>query len=130
MPRRELHQVPQIAVQVLPRRDAAIVIVGGRADPFDPGGGEGGVIAREIVGGEKEKDAAAGLVADVVRLMVGRGAGEEDGSGVGRGVGRADHDPALALRGLIAVLDQLEPELADVESERLVIVPDDDGDVG
>jgi len=37
--------------------DAAIGKVGGRADSFDPGGGEGGMVSREIVGMEKEGDA-------------------------------------------------------------------------
>ena len=85
--------------------------------------------SREIVGGEEQEHAAAGLVADVLRLMVGRGAGEEDGGGVGRCAGRADRDPALVLRRDIAVLDQREAELTDVEGERLVIVANDEGDV-
>jgi hypothetical protein len=44
--------------------------------------------------------------------------------------GGADGDPALALLGLVRVLDEREAELADVEGERFVIVADDEGDVG
>jgi hypothetical protein len=121
-----LDQVPEVAVEILPNRDAAIGLVGGWADPCDPGGGEGGVVAGKIVGGEEEEHAAAGLVADVLGLMVGGGAGEEDGGGVRAGVGRANRYPALVLFGLLAVLDQRETELADVEGERLVIVADDE----
>ena len=47
-----------------------------------------------------------------------------------RGAGRADGDPALVLLGLIRVLDQFEAELSDLESERLVIFADYEGDVG
>jgi hypothetical protein len=88
------------------------------------------MVAREVVGGEEEGDAAAGLVADAGLLVVGRGAGEEDGGGVCRSAGRADGDPALVLLGLVPVLDELEAELADVEGERFVIVADDESDVG
>lgn len=87
------------------------------------------MVAREAVGSEEEGDAAAALVADAGLLVVGGGAGEEDGGGVRRSAGRADGDPALVLRGLIAVLDQLEAELADVEDERLVIAADNEGRV-
>lgn len=87
-----------------------------------------GVVAGKIVGGEEQEHAATGLVTDVLRLMVGRGAGEEDGGGVWRRMGRADRDLAFALFGLIGVLDQLESELADVEGERLITVADE-GDV-
>lgn len=74
----ELHQIPQIAVEIREHGDAAIIMLGGRANPCDTGGGEGGVITREIVGGEEQEHAAAGLIADMVRLGRGRGAGEED----------------------------------------------------
>lgn len=128
--RRIFDQIPQIAVEIAPHQDAAIGLVGGRADPDHSGGGEAGVIAREIVGGEKERDAAAGLVANAGLLAVGGGAGEEDGGGVRGGAGRADGNPALVLLELVRVLGQFEAELADVEGERLVIVADDEGDVG
>jgi len=88
------------------------------------------MVAREIVGGEEEGDAPAGLVADAGGLGGGRSGGEEDGGGVWASAGRADGDPALALLGDGRVLDQLEAELADVEGERLVIVANDKGDVG
>ena len=126
----EMHQVPEVAVEIAENCDPAVVVIGGRADPCDPGGGEGGVIAREIVGGEEQEHAAAGLVADVLGPMVGGGAGEEDRGGVCGRAGRADRDPPFVLRGLIGVLDQLEAELADVEGERLVMVADDEGDMG
>ena len=62
----ELNQIPAIAVEIEEHRDRAIIIDGGRADPFDAGGGKGGMIALEIVGGEEEEDAPAGLIADKV----------------------------------------------------------------
>ena len=88
------------------------------------------MVAREVVGGEEEGDAPAGLVADAGLLVVGGGAGEEDGGGVFGRAGWADGDPSLVLIGLVRVLDRLEAELADVEGERLVIVADDEGDLG
>lgn len=81
-------------------------------------------------GARRAPQPAAGLVADEARLFFGGGAGEEDGGGVVGRVGWADGDPALALLGDGGVLDEGEAELADVESERLVIVADDEGDVG
>lgn len=72
----------------------------------------------------------AGVGADVARLMLGRGAGEEDGGGVGGRAGRADRYPALVLLGLVRVLDQFEAGLADMVAKRLVIVADDEGEVG
>jgi hypothetical protein len=72
---------------------------------------------------------SARLIADEHRLLRGRGAGEEDGGGPLRRAGRADGDPALALLGLVGVLDEREAELADVEGERFVIVADEKRDV-
>ena len=43
-----------------------------RADPFDSRFGEGGMIAREIVGREKQKHTPAGLIADIFGLTIGR----------------------------------------------------------
>lgn len=126
----ELDEVPEIAVKVREHGDAAIVVIGGRADPFDPGGGKGGMVARKIVGGEEQEHSCASLIADGARLMLGGGAGEEDIGGVWRRVGRTDRDPAFALLGLVGVLDQIEAELADVKGERFVIVADEEGDVG
>lgn len=78
----------------------------------------------------KHRDAATGLIADAGRLTIGNGAGEKDSGGVRRGAWRADHDPALVLFKDGRVLDQPEPELADVECNRLVIVADDNGNPG
>ena len=88
------------------------------------------MVACEIVGGEEQEHAPARLIADERGLLRGRGAGEEEGGGVLGRAGGADGDPALALLGLVRVLDEREAELADVEGERFVIVADDEGDVG
>ncbi|CAN5529211.1 hypothetical protein BH09PSE4_BH09PSE4_00970 [soil metagenome] len=69
------------------------------------------MVPREIVGSEEEKDPAAGLIADRGGLFGRGGAGEEDGGGFGRRVGRADGDPALVLVGLVTVLDEVKPSL-------------------
>ena len=55
---RELDQVPEVAVQVREDGDAAIGLIGGRADPRHPGRGEARMVAREIVSGEKRRSEA------------------------------------------------------------------------
>jgi len=125
-----LEQVPAIAVKVLEHRDLAIGLVGGRADEAYTGCGEGGEVAFEIIGGEEQEDPPRRLVADRRFLFGCDRASEEEGSSVLRRAGRADRHPALVLLGLVCVLDQREAELADVEGEGLVIVSDDQGDVG
>ena len=128
--RRELHQIPAVSVEILEHRDLAIGLVRGRPDEADAGFGVGGEVAIEIVGLQEEEDAPARLIADEA-FLPGRGcAGEEDGGGMLRRAGRADRHPALVLLRLVAVLDQGEAELADVEGERFVIVADDEGDMG
>lgn len=47
-----------------------------------------------------------------------------------RRAGRANGDPSFILLGLVCVLDEGEAELADVEGECLVIIADEQGDVG
>ena len=96
---RKFDQIPQIAVEVGEYRDGAIVMDRRRAHPFDPGGGEGGVVASEIVGGEEQEDAAAGLIADVARLFGRRGAGEQDGGRPRRRAGRGDDTQLLSCSG-------------------------------
>jgi len=68
----ELHQVPEIAVEIAEHRDLAIRLDRGRADPFDAGRSESGEIAIEIIGGEEQEHAPARLIADEARLF-GRG---------------------------------------------------------
>lgn len=123
---RDLHQIPAIAVEILEDCDGAVIVRGGFADEVDAGGGESGVIASEIIGGEEQEDAAASLVADGCGLFGRGGAGEEDRGGVFRRVLRADGDPAFVLGGLVGVFDQREAEGAGVEGEGFVIVSDDE----
>lgn len=130
MPSRELHQIPQIAVQILEHRHPTIIVGRRRPRPLDPGGSEGGMVAIEIVGRQEQEHPPAGLVSDIARLMLGRGAREQDGGGTGRRTGRADRHPALVLFGLVGVFDQREAELADIESKCFVIVADDQGEMG
>ncbi len=92
-----MHEIPEIAVQILEHRDLAVILGSGLADEVDAGFCVGGVIAGEIVGGEEQEDAAAGLVADRLRLFGRGGAGEEDGGGVLQSVGWPDGDPAFVL---------------------------------
>lgn len=35
----ELHQIPQIALEIAEHRDGVVIVARGQADPVDPGGG-------------------------------------------------------------------------------------------
>jgi len=59
--RAELHQIPQVTVKIGEDGNFAIILSRRRADPFDPGGGEGGEVPREIIGGkERRREALMG----------------------------------------------------------------------
>jgi hypothetical protein len=74
--------------------------------------------------------APARLLADEGGLLRRGGAGEEEGGGVVAPAGRRDEHPALVLLGLNLVGDEGEAELLRKPADRLVIVADDEGDVG
>jgi hypothetical protein len=59
----ELHQVPEVAVEVLEHGDGAVGVLGRRADEADAAGAEGGVVPAEIVGAKEEEDVPARLIA-------------------------------------------------------------------
>src|SRR4051794_11776709 len=65
-------QVPQRAVEVAEYRHRAVVMHSGRAHELDAGVDQAAVIAREVVGLQEQRDAAAGRIADTSRLLVGR----------------------------------------------------------
>ena len=75
---------------------------GRRADEAASAGAIGVVVAVEIVGLQKQKDAPACLVADEGGLLPRLGAGEEDGGGAFASARRRDEDPSLAGRDLRA----------------------------
>lgn len=72
----------------------------------------------------------ARLVADESLLARRRGAGEEESGGICPRAGRRDEDPAFVLLGLNRVLDEGEAERSREPGDRLVIVADDEGNVG
>lgn len=59
-----------------------------------------------------------------------RRAGEEEGGGVLVHAGRRDEQPAFVLLGLMLLGDEGEAEDTREPGDRLVIVADDEGDVG
>ena len=126
----ELHQVPQVAVEVLEHGDLAVGVLGRRADEADAASAVGGIVAVEIVGLQEQEDAPACLVADEGLLLRLGSAGEEEGNGVLAGAGRRDEHPAFVLLRLVLVGDEGEAEHAREPGDRLVIVADDEGDVG
>lgn len=125
-----LDQIPAVAIEILEHRDDAIGLLGGRADEADALRHHRPIVAPEIVGGEEQQHPSPRLIPDEARLIRRRGPGEEDRGGPLPRAGRADGDPALALIGHGRILDQGEPERVDIESKRLVIVADEERDVG
>src|SRR3954451_20565170 len=64
------------------------------------------------------------------KLLRGQGAGEEEGGSVRPGAGRGDEHPAFVLLGLVLVGDEGEAQHVREPGDRLVIIADDEGDVG
>ncbi len=58
------------------------------------------------------------------------GGGEEEGGGVVTGAGRRDEHPAFVLLGLVLIGDEAEAEHLRESGDRLIIVADDERDVG
>src|SRR5829696_4410547 len=86
------------------------------------------MVSPEVVRLEEEEDATSRLIADE-SLLLRRCRAREQERRAGR-TGRSDHDPALVLCRLMRVLHDGEVELLRVERHRLVIVGDDERDVG
>ena len=78
------------------------------------------MVAAEVVGVQEERDAPAGLVADAGALGVVRGLCKQE---AGLGARRRDHDPAL-FAAEPSVFAQFEPQHADIERDRGVVVVD------
>ncbi len=73
-----LDQVPAIAEGIAPDGHRAIGFVARRVFEYCAGGGEAGVVAREITGVEEEPDAACALCADGAALVVTVRTGEDE----------------------------------------------------
>src|SRR5690348_17300800 len=97
--RSRLNEIPQVAVEVLEDRNGAIGCLLRLPDESYPARSHRVVITPEIVGLEKQEDAAAGLVPDCGDLGQGRCARQEERR-AGRTGRRHDH-PAFVLLGLI-----------------------------
>ena len=78
----------------------------------------------------KQEDAPARLVADELLLLRRGGAGEEDRGGALLAAGWRNEHPAFVLLGLVLIGDEGEAEHLDEPRDRLVIVGDDEADVG
>lgn len=89
-----LDQVPEIAVEIGEHRHRAIGFVAWRLVELDAFRQHCLVVAGKIVGFEKEKDPAAGLVADAACLLLAGSFRQEQPRALA--LGRRDGDPALA----------------------------------
>lgn len=116
-----LHEVPAVAVQVLEDDHRAVGLSPRLLNEMHAGAQHPSVGRGQVFGVEEESDSPAGLITDA-RLLGLRGSpGQQQSSPA---VVRRDHDPALpgAQR---SVLEELEPEGTDVETNSLVVVVDD-----
>ncbi len=88
------------------------------------------MVAGEVVGAQEQEDAPARLVANAAGLLGRRGTGEQQRGAARRTARRQDPHPSLALFGDRRVLQERETERPAEEGDRLVIVADEEGDVG
>ena len=97
-----MKEIPLVAVEVFEDGYGAVGFLARGFEEADAAGLVGFVVAPEVIGVEKEEDAAAGLVADGEGLFGRVGFGEEE-SGAGR-IGGSYKKPAL-VAGEWRVLD-------------------------
>src|SRR5688572_28985387 len=124
---RPFDQIPQVAVQILEHRDRAVALDTWWTYKLNATLYHAVVVPPEIVGRQKEGDAATGLVADEVFLHGVRWAGEQE-RGARRSRWRDDH-PALLLFRHKPVLDEREVERPRKERNRFVVVANDQRNV-
>lgn len=110
-------QIPAVAERVAPDGDRSIGLMPGGFFKNDACRGEGGMIAGEVIGLQKQENPAAGLVADGSGLAVSFGAGKQK---AGAAAWCCDRDPALGALGNI--LDQIKAQLPDIKRKGAVIV--------
>src|SRR5262245_38959057 len=75
---RQLKQIPAVAVKILKHHHFAIRLLPGFSSELDPAGFHCLIITSEIVGVEKEGNAATGLIADSALLLWRRSFSEEE----------------------------------------------------
>jgi hypothetical protein len=119
-----LEEIPLVAVKIFEDRDGAVGFFARRLKETDAARLVGLVFAPEVVGVEKEKDAAAGLIANGAGLFGSGGFGKEKSGAAG--FWRSDEDPALVV-GERSVLEQVEAEFLRVELKSLIVVANDEG---
>ena len=117
-----MNEVPFVAVKVFKDGDCAVGFLARRFEETDATGLIRVIVAPEIVGVQKEKDASAGLVADGEGLFRDSGLGEKERSSTG--IGGSDQEPAL-VAGERGVLEAVEAEFLREEFEGLVVIADD-----
>ena len=121
-----MEEIPLVAVKIFEDDDGAVGFFARRFEETDAARLVGLVFAPEVVGVEKEKDAAAGLIANGEGLLGSVGFGEEKSGAAG--IWRSDEDPAFVVRER-GVLEQVEAEFLRVEFERFIVVADDNSQV-
>src|SRR5580704_2062004 len=119
-----LEEIPLVAVKIFEDGDGAVGFFARRFEETDAARLVGLVFAPEVVGVEKEKDAAAGLIANGAGLFGSGGFGKEKSGAAG--FWRSDEDPAFVV-GERSVLEQLEAEFLGIKLKSLIIVANDDG---
>ena len=122
-------QVPAVPGDVEKHRDLTKGFLARLGDELDAGVAHASVCGLEVLDAQEQPDATGELVTNCSLLTLAVGSGEEQR---GRGAGRPHHDPAL-LPSIVGqrrrVLGEFKAEDADEESDRRVVVLDDQGNL-
>jgi len=123
----DLQEIPQVSIQIFKHSHQPIRFFFGRPDKLYPLGDHLVIVSPEIVRVKKEKYPPTGLIADKRKLFgLGRPGKEER---CPPGTGRRNHHPAFVLFRLVSILDKGEVKLLGIESNGIVVIPDDQGNV-
>src|SRR5690554_2819021 len=123
-----LQQIPKVAVQILEHRHGPVRLLFRLAHEDHAGGDEAVVIAPEVICLQEQENPPAGLLTNQGDLLRRRRTREEERRAAASG--RSDRYPALVLLRKWLVLDELEAEHVDIEADGLVIIADQERDVG
>jgi len=120
-----LEQIPFVAIEITKNRHRSVVFVAGFLEKLDSSPKKRGVIPGKIIGVQKQKNPATGLVADCGEFGVVLRPGQHEAAATrcGARARRRHEDPTLA-RGERSILNQAKAQHAYVVSNRLVVVAD------
>ena len=120
-----MEQIPFVAIEITENRHRSVVFAAGFLKKLDSSPKKRGVIPGKIIGVQKQKNPATGLVADCGEFGVVLRPGQHEAAATRCDVRarRRHEDPTLA-RGERSILNQAKAQHAYVVSNRLVVIAD------